>query len=260
MALSPRRQAFQVDEFFRGLDHQRTQWQVAYGDWVASSTTTFMSGQLVALDSSGNVVLCTGSGRVLGVAKESKATAFYAIQADERIQLNGVVATTLDHPNVWAPTAGTGGLTVATAVSGGGTTYTEGGGDDYTVNYTNGTVVRTGGSTIVDGSYVYVTYRYLVSAAELMRDGSSFWNKDDEVSMQNDKVTVIEGPAKIYTAHFDPADQYAINDELLASDVAGCLGLVTKSGTGSVVGRVIQLPTASDPFLGYELYATAKIS
>jgi hypothetical protein len=258
MALSTRREAFHVDDIQRGLDDKRTNYQVAYGDWVASSTETFTSGMLVQLDSSGNVVICDGSKRVLGVAKDSKTTSFYATVSDEYIQLNGTTATNLQHSNLFVPTAASDGILVNTAVSGSGTTYAET--TDYVVSYTNGTVTRNGAGSIPDGGYVYVTYRYLVTAAELLRDGTNFWNNSDSVSQQNDKMTVIEGPAKIFTAQFDPADDYAIDDELKASDVAGCEGLVTTSGTGTVVGRVIQVPTADDPYLGYELYATAKIS
>jgi hypothetical protein len=257
MSLSPRRQAFQVGDVHRGLDHQRTQWSVALGDWVANSTATFMSGQLVCLNAAGEVILATGATKVLGVAKESKATAFVAVQADERIQLNALVATNLKHPNVWEPVGGgAGGVTVALQVSG-GTPYTEGGGADYVVNYVNGTVVRAAGSTIADGAFVYVTYRYTVTDAEMLRTGSSFWNKDNEVSMQNDKITVIEGPAKIWTAHYDTSAVYAVNAAVYTSPVAGKLGVVTSNAGGGalIIGRVIQPPTASDPFLGYELYA-----
>jgi len=241
------------------LDDQRTNYAIGYGDWVASATANFVAGQLVMLDASGNVVVAApvaATTRILGVAKESKATAFYAAVVDEYIQLTGVVATNLAHTNLLQDAATTAGVRVATGTAGSGTVFTEGAGDDYVVSYANGTVTRTAGSTIVSASYVYVTYTYLFTAAELLRDGSNFWNKDDSVSQQNDKVTVIEGPAKIFTTAYDPAQLYAVNAILTASTAAEyASGYVTIGGTGTPVGRVIQSPTADDPFLGYELYA-----
>lgn len=261
MALSSRMQAFRVDTYApRGLDDSRTQRGVSYGHWVADASTSFASGMLVALASDGEVIKSTGAGRVLGVAAAHHCTSFYAPVVDEYIQLNGTTATNLAHASLRTGPGGAAGIRVSTAVSGGGTTYTET--THYTVSYTNGTVTRVVvGGGIGDGDWVYVTYSYAVTTTELARDGGNFWLTSDSTSMQANKITVIE-TGKIFTPHFDPHQVYAINDELEAGTTANSLeGLFTKHSTGdTVVGRVIQVPTATDPFLGVELYCPAKIS
>jgi len=252
MALSQYRGAFQVDTIARGLDVKRSQYVEAFGDWVANSTTTFSAGMLVSLNSSGEVIKSTGAaGTLLGIAKYNKGTSYYGSVVGEYIQLVGVVATSLAHANIRSSAGALLGVRVAAALT--GVAYTEGG--DYTMNYTNGTVVRlpAPGGTIPDGGYVYVTYQYLLTAAELDADGHNFWNKDDDVTIQGSKVTVIapEG-ALIFTTQYDPHATYAVNDALTAGTTAEVMeGLVTVGGAGAAVGRVVQVPTADDPWLAY---------
>lgn len=248
MALSAQREAFRVDNVARGLDHQRTQYVTAYGDYVANSSTTFSAGMLVDLNSSQEVIVSVGV-RPHGWAKYNKNTSFYAAVVGEYIQLNALVATSLAHANIRPAAGGVAGVRVAAALT--GAAYTEGGGSDYTVNYTNGTIVRVGGSTIADGGYVYVNYQYALTAQELNDDGHNFWNFDNDVTIQGDKITVISGDATIYTTAYDSSITYSINDALTAGTTAEVLtGHVTVGGAGLAVGYVVQVPTPSDPFLG----------
>lgn len=248
MALSATREAFRVDNVARGLDHQRTQYVTAYGDYVANSSTTFSAGMLVDLNSSGEVIISVGV-RPHGWVKYNKNTGFYAAVVGEYIQLNGLVATSLAHANIRPAAGAVAGVRVAAALT--GAAYTEGGASDYTVNYTNGTVVRVGGTTIPDGGYVYVNYQYALTAQELLDDGQNFWNYDNDVSIQGNKVTVITGDATIYTTAYDSSQTYSVNDALTAGTTAEVLtGHVTKGGAGLAVGYVVQIPTPSDPFLG----------
>lgn len=251
MALEPRREAFRVDTIARGFDHQRSQFVTAFGDYVADATTSFQAGMLVDLDASGNVTLTAGAAP-FGWAKYNKTSSFYGAIVGEYIQLTGVVATNLDHANVRPATGGAAGVRVASALT--GVAFTEGAGSDYVVNYTNGTVTRTAGSTIVSGDYVYVNYQYLLTARELADDGHNFWNFDDDVTVQGDKITVITSPgAMLYTTMFDTSITYTIGATLTAGTTAEVLrGLVTVGGAGANVGTVIQLPTADDPFLGFK--------
>ena len=247
MALSSRREAFRVDNVARGLDHQRTQYLTAFGDYVANSSTTFYSGMLVDINANQEVIISAGASP-LGWAKYNRTTTFYGAVIGEYIQLNGTTATSLAHANVRSA-GGTDGVRVAAALT--STAYVEGAGDDYTVNYTNGTVVRTAGSTIPDGGYVYVNYQYALTARELLDDGQNFWNFDNDVTIQGDKITVITGDATIYTTAYDASQTYAINDALTAGTTAASLsGLVTKGGAGLAIGKCIQVPTADDPYLG----------
>lgn len=248
MALSATREAFRVDTVARGLDHQRTQYVTAYGDYVANATTTFSAGMLVDLNSSREVIISVGV-RPHGWVKYNKNTSFYAAVVGEYIQLNGLVATSLAHANLRPAVGGAAGVRVAAALT--GAAYTEGAGNDYVVNYTNGTIVRDAATTIADGGYVYVSYQYALTAQELLDDGQNFWNFDNDVTIQGDKVTVITGEADIYTTAYDSSQTYSINDALTAGTTAEVLtGHVTKGGAGLAVGYVIQVPTPSDPFLG----------
>jgi hypothetical protein len=248
MALSARREAFRVDNVARGLDHQRTQYLTAFGDYVANATTTFSAGMLVDLNSSQEVIISVGV-TPYGWCKYNKDTGFYASVVGEYIQLNGLVATSLEHANVRPAVGGAAGVRVAAALT--GAAYTEGAGNDYSVNYTNGTVVRDAATTIADGAYVYVNYQYALTAQELNDDGHNFWNFDNDVTIQGNKVTVITGEATIYTTAFDSSQTYSINDALTAGTTAEVLtGMVTKGGAGAAVGRVVQVPTPDDPYLG----------
>jgi hypothetical protein len=90
-----------------------------------------------------------------------------------------------------------------------------------------------------------------MTAAEIQRSGYNFWNFTDDVTIQGDKITVITGEASIYTMQYDPSITYTIGATLTAGTTAEVLrGLVTVGGAGLAVGRVIQLPTPADPYLG----------
>lgn len=235
-----------------GLDHKRTQFVTDFGNYVANATTEFRAGMLVSLDSSQEVVICVGT-NPYGVARYNKTNSLYETVVAEQIQLNGTTASNLGHANIFDPT-GTGSgvrVTNTTAV----TTYTEGGGADYTVNYTNGTVVRVGGSTITDGQYVLVTYQFALTAAEQESEGYNFWLKTNDVTIQDSRVTVITGEGIVFTTQFDPSQVYAVNTAVYSgATAAGLDGLFTARNTsGNVVGSVFQVPTAADPYLGVKL-------
>jgi hypothetical protein len=250
MSLSPRREAFQVDAIPHGLDHKRTQFLTAYGDYVANVSTTFEAGMLVNKNAAGEIVRSTGAANSLfGWARYAKNTAFYAAVIGEYIQLNGVAATNLAHANLRPAAAGVVGIRVAAALDGAAYVDTT----DYTVSYVNGTVTRVAGQGIADGAYVYVNYLYQMTATEIASEGLNFWNFSNDVTVQGDKISVITGRATVYTTAYDTHQTYDINDVLTAGTTAEVLeGLVTIGGAGQTVGKVIQVPTPSDPFLGIE--------
>src|SRR5208283_3603421 len=70
-----------------------------------------------------------------------------------------------------------------------GTTYTEG--TDYTVNYTNGTIVRIGAGAIPSGATVYVTFQFPVPYQDLDFQGRNFWNFLDEVTQAQGRIAII---------------------------------------------------------------------
>lgn len=232
-----------------GLDLRRSTYIDDFGNYSANADATFRAGQLVSLNAAQEVIISAGA-NVFGVAKFDKCTSRYASVVGEYIQLNGIVATNLAHANLFTAHGGLLGVRVATAVMT-GTVYTEGI-PDYAVNYVNGTIVRTAGSTIADGGYVYVNYMYALTAVDENREGKNFWLSQDDVTIQDGRITVITGKATLFTSQYDPSETYAVNDVLYAGATAELLdGYFTTSATGGVeVGTVFQLPTADDPFLG----------
>jgi hypothetical protein len=232
-----------------GIDLGRSQFDDNFGHWMADSTTTFTSGMLLQLNSNGEVVRSVGT-EPFGWARMNKTSSLYAAVWGERIQLTGTTATTLANTNLRAAAGGVAGVLVSSAING-GTTYTEGAGSDYVVNYTNGTVTRTAGSTIGSGAYVYVSYQYLIPTTQLRFEGKNFYNHFDEVTQNGRKVSICTGPGLVFTTMFDPAQTYAVNDALTAGTTAEVLeGYVTKGGAGAFIGNVFQVPTAADPFMG----------
>jgi hypothetical protein len=231
-----------------GLDLKRSQYIDDFGNYSANSSATFYAGQLVSLNASQEIILCTGSD-VFGVSKYNKATGQYATVVGEYIQLTGTTATNLAHANLFAG-GGTGTVRVAAALTGGA--YTEGAGSDYVVNYVNGTVTRSAGSTIPSGGYVYVNYQYALSSTDLTREGANFWLQQDDVTIQDNRITVITGRSTLFTSWYDPAVTYTVNATLYSGATADNLDgyFTTKVTSGVTVGTVFQLPTADDPYLG----------
>jgi hypothetical protein len=109
---------------------------------------------------------------------------------------------------------------------------------------------------ITDGATVYVTYTFALTSLQLsQQQGLNFWNGLDEVAQADDRVAVISAASMLFTAAYDTSVAYALNGNLYAATTNGKEGLFTSSNAGSAVfvGRVLQLPTASDPYLGLRL-------
>ena len=247
MAFSPRMEAFRVSSRAIGIDLMRSQYTRNLGTYVANASTTFRAGMLVSLNTDQEIVVSDGSSP-FGFAKYTKAHTPIASVTAEHIQLNALVATNLAHGALWVPGA-TGGVRVTDIT--GTTVYTEGAAADYVANYTNGQITRVVGTTIGDGDYVLVDYQYQVTEQELKFEGRNFWNFIDDVTIQGDKITVINDWSFIWTTQFDAAQTYGVDDVLNAGTSGNTKsGLVTKGGGGAYIGRVFQVPTADDPFLG----------
>jgi hypothetical protein len=219
-----------------GLDLSRTVPGKAWGVHQADEAAEFLAGQVVARDANGKIVKCTGLG-AMGIAKWNKAAKLSGIAIQEAIVLTGTGAVALKHPVV----------SQVKVEKLDGTDYALT--TDYLLNATNGTVSRVGAGAIADGETVLVSYRYDVLPGTLDFEGRNFFNFIDDVSIAQNRITVIQGFSIIFSAAYDSSKDYAIGDAL----TCGADGYVTKGGAGDVVGKVIQVPTAQDPFLGYEL-------
>lgn len=251
----PRFQAFRSDIHPVGIDLRRSIILTDGGAYVADPTATFRAGQVLAQNDGGNFVVCDGLGAApsnvpFGFAKWNKTTSLLASACDEALVLNGVVATNMRHANIFG--APLGGVRVSDRPTGiaGATTFIEGAGADYTVNYVNGQIVRTGVSTIPDGSTVYVNYKYFVSEADLDFQGRNFWNFLDEVTIAQGRIAIITNWSILFTSMYDPSQTYSIQQPLYV-DTGDKAGLLTNQAGGRPqFARVFQLPGADDPYMG----------
>jgi len=264
MALNPydpRLDSFRGDPNQSGLDLRRSIISNDPGIYVAAPTAQFRSGQFLALNAAGNLDVCNGTGGAplnvpFGIAKWNKLSALTAAVADEPVVLTGVVAVNLRHALIFP--GATGGVRVSSAAGQTGTVYTEGTSstNDYAINYTNGTIQRSTVSTIPTGSTVYVTYAYTVPEADLDFQGRNFWNFLDDVTIQQGRIAIVQGWSLIFTTVYDPSITYAIGNAVTVDGGTKAGILTTTTGGGRVaVGRVMQLPTASDPYLGVASYS-----
>jgi len=247
----PRISAYQSDPFLMGVDLRRSIIKTDPGAYVADPAASWRAGQVVAQNAAGNIILCDGLGAApsnvpFGIAKFDKTNSKYAAKIDEAVVLTGVVASNLKRGSIFGGPAG--GVRVASAPGMSGTTYVEG--VDYTVNYTNGQVVRTGGSTIPSGSTVYVTYQFLLLEQDYDFQGRNFFNFLDDVTIQDGRITIIQDWALLFLTMYDPSVTWAIGQPVYV-DTAAKAGLLTNvAGGRPLIGSVRQLPTAEDPFLG----------
>lgn len=247
-------EAFQSQVFPAGLHLSRCRIPTDLGVFTAYANATFRQGQLVSLNASGEVVLCTGL-NFFGVAKWTKDVGSgYAVAVDEPVVLSGVVVTSLARGSI----LGTSVLnnTIKVSLTAGGAALTVGAGNDYVVDsLTNGTLHRDAAGTIPDGATVFVSYTYALTSADLDFQGRNFWNLQDDVSIQGGRIAVISNSATLFSTEYVTDRQYQVNDLLYAGQTdAEDQGRVTNLNTeGDEIGRCIQVPTATDPYLGWEL-------
>ena len=206
-------------------------------------------------DSTGLIVPSNGLD-VTGVAKWNHTSTMYSVSVDEAQVLTGTTATNLNNALI-------SNLKVTPSAAYTGSAYT-GGGTDYSENDTNGTVTRVNGGAITSGATVYCTYTYQIPAANLISvQGQNFWNNNDEVSMANGRVTVITDATILFTSQYDTSVTFSTSgsgSDLYAAGAttAAKAGLFTNSNANSqqYVGRCLQVPTATDPYLGVFLART----
>jgi len=254
----PQLQAFQSDIFPVGIDLRRSQINTNIGVYVADPSSSFIAGQVLAQEANGWFNVCDGLGAApinvpFGFAKWNKTQQLVSDTTDEPQVLTGTVANNLAHSNLFG-SPGPGFVRVSNQPTGvaGATTYTEGAGADYVVNYVNGTIVRTVASTIPSGSTVYVTYQWYIPNADLDFQGRNFWNFLDEVTQAQGRISIITNWTLLFTCVYDPAQTYTIGQQLYVGDAAsGKAGILTNQAGGRPpFAKVFQLPSADDPFLG----------
>lgn len=247
-------QAFQSLIFPQGLHLSRCRIPTALGVYEADPSATFRQGQLVSLDSLGRVVKCTGL-NFFGVAKWTKDLgAGNAVAVDEPVVLSGTATTPLRRGSIVGTSATNNSIKVS--LTAGGAALTVGAGNDYVVvSLANGTIARDAAGVIPDGATVYVSYTYALTTQDLDFQGRNFWNFQDDVTINAGRVAVVTNSATLFTTEYVTGRRYQVNDLLYAGQTdAEDQGLVTNlSSEGDQIGRVLQVPTATDPYLGWEL-------
>jgi len=230
--------------FANGLDLGRSVIGRSLGAYEAEPTATFRAGMLVSRNSSGLIIPSVGADPI-GVAKWNKSLVLKAAIIDEPVTLVATTASNLAHATVENVK-----VTDITGV----TTYTVT--TDYVINATNGTITRNGTGAITSGQTVLVTYTYQLTETNLEFQGRNFFNFIDDVSNQAGRIAVIQDWSLLFTTQYDTSNAFAVNTLLYSGGgvTSALIGLFsTDSGEGPVVGKVAQVPTASDPFLGVEM-------
>ena len=220
---------------------------------IASICANFEGGTIMQkVDEGGEPKLVVSDGsNPSGVAKWDHMTGVEGVVVAEAITFptGAPVTANLKHPNLIA--------LMYKVEDAAGANYTEGGGNDYTMNATNGIVTRVGGSTIPDGGTVYVTYKYQKTDAEIdageypfgLIGGRNLRNSLDDVPGSG-KMTLIQGYALLYTTCFNSSRDYVVGTKLY-SDANGQFTNV--AGGNPQIATVHQVPSADDAFLGVEL-------
>lgn len=232
----------------KGLDLIRSVITRDLGTEVVNPAASVREGQLVSRDSAGYIIPANLVD-VYGIAKWGSAALGVSVVVDEPVTLNGTTVTLLKRPNV-------SNVTVRSAPGMAGTLYV-GGGTAYTIVAANGTIARVG--TITDGQTVYVTYTYALTDADYMFDGRYFQNQaGDRTLYQEGRITIITDWARVFTIEWTSGTGIATGltytltgaTSKLYCSAEGKFTNVNAGGTSDFVGRVYQIPSAQDPYMG----------
>ena len=235
--------AFQSDVFPSGLDLGRSEIIRDLGVYRASDAATILQGQMVTLNASQELELADAID-VVGVAKWNKAQLGTSVIVGETATVTLGGTTTLRQANVSnLIVLDLGGTEIPLL-------------NNYTLNATNGVISwlasPTGTNPPTDGQVVTINYTFALTAQDYRFQGLNFFNTLDDVTIAENRLTIIQGPATIFTTQYVTSDIFAVGAPLYCGgDTAGQEGLFTITSTNSeLVGHVVQPPTADDPFLG----------
>ena len=246
--------AFQSDVFATGLDLNRGEIPRNLGVWRAADAATIRQGQLVGLNTNEQMILYDADVagiELMGFSKFDKLPGTgVAIMVDEAISFAALAGNT-----TLSRTSGVNNLAIYSAVGRGGTRYV----DTLSYTFTAAGVVthiNPGVPAIPAATTVYATFTHDLVAADYDFQGRNFFNSNDDVTVAEGRLTVIQGPATIFTTEYIINDNWAVGDNvraLAAGAAAADEGMVTNAGAGTIVGRCIQVPNAADPYLGIQV-------
>lgn len=247
---TPRLAAFQSNVFAAGLDLGRSEINRDLGVYVAAAGATWNAGMLVSRDAAGAIVRADAEDP-FGVAKWDRNTATEGTNVDEQVTFTGSASTVnLAKPNVSQ-------VAVRSAADQGGTLFTVT--TDYTVNAANGTITHVALGSIGITDTVFVSYSFTLSTADLDVQGRNFFNTTDDTQFAENRITVITGQALLFTTQYDKSLSYTTtgtgSNLYAGGTTAGLEGLFTNDAAeGRFVGKVFQLPTAADPYMGVHFF------
>ena len=223
--------------------------------YTVDTGVNIRAGMVAFLTSVGGVAVATtaASGTVpIGTFWKDRAATYIRTTIETKtFALAGTL--TLSKGNVLS----TGDIKVTNST--GTVVYTNGA--DYLVNTTNGIITR-GAGLIPPLATVIVWYKYSLLATQVIWDNvSTKWtavgqnyDRQPDDTLGSRKITIAEGLAKLYTDQYDVTRTYTLN-QALRSDINS---MWTNTGAvTSVIGRVLSVPSASDPFLGVQQITVA---
>jgi hypothetical protein len=231
----------------RGYSYQRPFFPV-------DDNVNIYAGMVAFLATSGSTTVATtgASGDVpIGCFWKDRA-AGYVRSTIESVTFNASSIATVSKGNFLS----TANLKVTDST--GATTYTLN--TDYTVNTASGVLTRLGSGSISALATVIVWYRYSLSSTQVYWDNvSTQWtaagqnyDRQPDDTLGSSKITVVIGDAILYTDQYDVTQTYTLNATLYADANSYW---TTASGYTSACGRVVKVPTSSDPFLGVQQVA-----
>lgn len=240
--------AFTGQPFPNGLDLNRCVITHDLGIFTADPAASFQAGALVTKGANG-ITSALGK-NVLGIAKWNKLNTLLGVNVDEPIVFTAQATDyALKKANV---------SNVKVSLAAGGAALVNP--TDYTFAAVNGTVRSIAAGALPPGTTGYVTYTYQISNADLDFQGRNFFNFIDDVTIQAGALTVITGWTMLFTTQYDSSRQYTVGGvggNLYAAGAvtpakAGLLtnDITTEAAAADFVGSVIQVPTATDPYLG----------
>jgi len=224
--------------------------------YFVDTNVNIRAGMIAFLANNGTTDVATtaASGTVpIGTFWKDRATT-YIRTAIETVTFNAAGIVTLSKGNVLS----TGDIRVTDATQ----TNVAIQGADYTVGTNNGIVTRIPGGAIPALATGVIWYKYVLQNAQVYWNDVSTsytatgynYDRQPDDTMGSSKITVVEGWAQLYTDQYDVTMTYVLNHELY-SDANSMWTPI--AGTTTACGRVIHVPSASDPFLGVQQVTVA---
>jgi hypothetical protein len=230
----------------------------------------YRSGMIAARDADGNVIVCgsaldsTDKGsKPIGILGEDRLTSTLqaTTQVEEEVTVAIGVGIALAHDDLV-----TGSWRLFRTTDGPTDPLKEGASDDFEINKTTGVVTfhtntNPGDHNLQAGDVVKVAYTFnLNDDFEKNFRGVNFKGATDDTEGSK-KATVWKGHGEFETDQFVTSQAYLVGDLLQVTTSGHAMGaglLTNEAGdAGATVGvtstaRVEKVPTASDPFLGFE--------